>query len=108
MITKTQSYKTSDGTILGSFDEAQAYELADELKDVFPNADSRKEIIKCLIGHKERIVDILTMKPNSLPAARKINGGTKKRTKRHIADQTTLPFVEPTAPAELPAAQSAK
>lgn len=75
-----------------------------ELRIVFHTADKSndtstpwtvEEIANEIYKHSAKVIDILTMKTNSLPKARKINGGTKKRTPKHIAEQHTLPLDQP-------------
>ena len=81
MIQFTKSYKTGDGQVFGTIEEAQTHELTLALKlDV--NA------IKGIMDKKDLVVDILTTTPNSKPKARSLNGGTKKR-KVVITDAAT-------------------
>lgn len=92
MITKSTGYTSSDGNFHATLEEAQARELS----LIFGAAHEREWVVDVMaafiVGQKLKFIDILTMKPNSLPKARKINGGTKKRTPKHIADQNTLPL----------------
>lgn len=97
MITKANGYQSSDGAFHKTLEDAQK----SELKTLFFTTDRGEntdddpwlvdEIANEILKSSNKIIDILTMKPNSLPKARKINGGTKKRTK-HIAAQNTLPL----------------
>jgi len=77
MIEFTKSYKTSDGQVFGSIEEAQIHELL-----LVVNLD--KDQAEYVIQHKDKVVDILTTTPNSKPKARATNGGTKKRAKKVV------------------------
>jgi hypothetical protein len=79
-------YTSSDGSIHDSLERAQHAELTILLKVPLENpspsgggATFSMSVISEILKHREQIIDILTTKPNSLPKARKINGGTKKR-----------------------------
>jgi hypothetical protein len=74
MIQFTKSYKTGDGQVFGSIEEAQIHELMLALDHVLDIDD-----IKTIMTKKNLVVDILTTTPNSKPKARSLNGGTKKR-----------------------------
>lgn len=77
MIEFTKSYKTADGQVFGTIEEAQMHELGDALK-------LSSDIISGIMANKDIVIDILTMTPTSKPKARKVNGGTKKRTPKTI------------------------
>lgn len=81
MIEFTKSYKTGDGLVFGSIEEAQAHEIAALMKanDLGPNG--AEAVAQFLIAQKDAVIDILTMTPNSKPKARKMHGGTKNRKK---------------------------
>lgn len=97
MITKIAAYKSSDGTAHSTLEEAQRYEI-ESIFETHPSPDKgrgewdREEIAKRILESSGHVIDILTMKPNSLPRARSVNGGTKKRKPKHIAAQNTLPL----------------
>lgn len=102
MITKSTGYESSDGKFHRAIEDAQKHELTilfDRTVSVAatvgmedkPQTYYSDEVASEILKNSTKIIDILTMKPNSLPKARKINGGTKKRTK-HIAAQNTLPL----------------
>lgn len=83
MITFTKSFKTSDGKVHATIDDAQQHELSCVFKDKY-NATSAAEytisqVVAMLVSHRERIVDILTTTANSKPKARSVNGGRKNR-----------------------------
>ncbi len=79
MITKTKSYQTSDGKIFGSIPEAQAHEVRTLATAEFaPDVADKVAVWAC--ANCDKLVDILTTKGSSKPAARAVNGGTKKRT----------------------------
>lgn len=82
MIEKTQSFKTSDGELFTSVEAAQLHELEAFLKDAGIVDGTQnvtiKNISEALLGKKDHIVDLLTMKATSHPKARKANGATRK------------------------------
>lgn len=87
MIEKTTGYKVGD-QFFPTIVEAQRAELA----TIF-NGDPKASVtvdgvLTNIIQNSDRIVDILTMTAASKPRARRINGGTKKRTPKP-ATQTT-------------------
>lgn len=82
MITKLVGFKSSDGKLHTTIEEAQRAEL-DILLESPLSTDS-------ILRNKDKIIDILTMKSNSLPRARRVNGGTKKRKSTPPSD--ALPF----------------
>jgi hypothetical protein len=59
-----------------------------ELMSIVP-----RETAEVILANAEKIVDILTMKPSSLPKARKINGGRKQRKAK-----TEAPAAIPSTP----------
>lgn len=75
MIERTQSFKVGDQSFL-TLGEAQKYELG----HLMPHAFNTVEIAIWILENKVAILDILTMTPTSKPKARKVHGGTKKRT----------------------------
>lgn len=85
MITFTKSYKTEDGSIFGTIEEAQKYELRclveghPVMQSVELPKDWGKTIATIIMDNRDVVLDILTTTPTSKPAARKINGGSKKR-----------------------------
>lgn len=104
MITKATGYQSSDGKFHRTIDDAQSYEMGtillpllvehhyEQAHDELDRETRLRELTQDILDKKDQFIDILTMKPNSLPKARKINGGTKKRTPKHIAAQNTLPL----------------
>lgn len=95
MITKINAYKSSDGSAHATLEKAQTHELMAMFLPQIGEETDREVVVSVIMANTDKIVDILTMKPNSLPKARKINGGTKKRTPKHIAEQAPLPFAAP-------------
>lgn len=93
MITKINAYKSSDGTAHSTLEEAQKHALKLLLKETKVQIVDNV-LVDSIMDNRDKIVDILTTKPNSLTKARKINGGTKKRTPKHIAEQHPLPLGE--------------
>lgn len=75
MITKTQAFQTSDNKTHASLEAAQKHEIVMLLGEhLGTNAGDK------IIANKDKLLDILTTKSTSKPRARKVNGGTKKRT----------------------------
>jgi hypothetical protein len=84
MIERTNSFKVGEKSFLTLL-EAQKYEiqqLLDKQQLVAPGLTPVKaiDIAEWILNNKVAILDILTMTPNSKPKARRINGGTKRRT----------------------------
>lgn len=100
MIEFTKSYKTTDGRVFGTIEEAQTHEIEELLNKSITNRGGSESWSKMnlndwatlLIESKESLINILTTTPNSKPKARRVNGGTKKR-KVVISDVVT-----PTSP----------
>lgn len=98
MITKATGYQSSDGTFHTSLVDAQTHEVENVICKALNAAELTADenqigaMSKNVMAHSSVLVDILTMKPNSLPKARRINGGTKKREKKHIAEQFAMPL----------------
>jgi|ERR1017187_2902675 hypothetical protein len=87
MIEFTKSYKTADGQVFGSIEDAQAHEVTTILeKNPFTTA---KEAARIILENKTIFIDILTTTPNSKPKARTTHGGTKSRKKTVITDAAT-------------------
>lgn len=83
MISKTVSFKTTDGTIFTTIEEAKKHEIAKFLGTtplLEGNSPMISDLSGLLIANSEKIIDLLTTKAGSKLAARRINGGTKKRT----------------------------
>lgn len=93
MIEKTTGYKVGE-QFFPTIVEAQRAELSmlfQEYTKIPMDANTsitHPTILGAIIQNADRIVDILTMTPASKPRARRINGGTKKRTPKP-ATQTT-------------------
>jgi hypothetical protein len=97
MITKTQSFTTSDKQIFATIEEAQQHELYTFLKTLEMGADDDEtKIAAKLLSNKDKIIDLLTTKANSRPAARKANGA-KRKPKASVA-QTGVGDVAKSAP----------
>ena len=83
MISKTVSFKTTDGKIHASIEDAQRHEIVSffnrDLETPIENYTTL-EVANFIMDNRDRMVDLLTTKANSKPKARAINGGTKKRT----------------------------
>jgi hypothetical protein len=97
MIEFTKSYKTSDGQVFGTIEEAQKHELSVLFlphpilqATGLPSEPMNDWIAEMVLDNKETIIDILTTKSNSKPKARKANGGSKKRTTKSIGNPDGL------------------
>ncbi len=87
MIEFTKSYKTADGNVFGSIEDAQRHEVASIFtKTPFSTAAEAAEIV---LNNKTILVDILTTTPNSKPKARTTHGGKKNRNKTLVTDAAT-------------------
>lgn len=83
MIQKTRSYTTTDGTIHATIEQAREHELLSlttlEIDNSRPTeVDGFSEqqvavICKFMVANAEAIIDLLTTKATSRPAARKSN-----------------------------------
>lgn len=89
MIEFTKSYKTADGQVFGSIEEAQKHEVKAALNLSTDGGNTPDTIAAIIMDKKDILVDILTMTPNSKPKARKMHGGTKNRKKTVITDAAT-------------------
>ena len=92
MIEFTKSYKTADGEVFATIEEAKRHELVIALKKInIPQGAniSMDDVATLVLTAQDEIVDILTMTPNSKPKARKMHGGTKNRKKGVITDAAT-------------------
>jgi hypothetical protein len=86
MIEFTKSYKTADGQVFGSIEDAQVHEV-EVLFEKNP-FETPKDAASIVIKNKTIFIDILTTTPNSKPKARATHGGTKSRKKSVITDAT--------------------
>ena len=89
MIEKFQGYRVGQ-QFFASIVEAQISELAALIGDT---QRCPADLAKHLIANKDLVLDVLTMTRKSLPKARKINGGTKKRKAPALGNLT--PAAEP-------------
>ena len=93
MIEFTKSYKTADGEVFATIEEAKRHELVIALQKInIPQASniSMDDVATLVWTAQYEIIDILTMSPKSKPKARKLHGGTKVRGKKGvITDATT-------------------
>ena len=83
MIEFTKSYKTADGQVFGSIEDAQQHEVETillQLKGVSAGPVT-SEIAGHILKNKAILIDVLTTTPNSKPKARTTHGGTKNRKK---------------------------
>jgi hypothetical protein len=99
MINRITAFADSKGNTYGTLDAAQRAEIkllmTGNSVGIAADSVSEDRIAEWVLTNKDKIVDILTTKPNSLTKARKVNGGTKTRTpkpKRHEAEQFTMPI----------------
>jgi len=75
MIEKCTSFKTADGAIHSTVEEAKTHALTKLIEPDFENA---LNLAKLIMDNSDQIMNILTMKASSHPKARKVNGGTRK------------------------------
>ena len=94
MITRTQSFQTSNGQVFGTIEEAQRHELAVWIKALGYSDDESVTLAASMQKDAAKLVDTLTTTATSKPKARRVNGGTKKRK----GTETTTP-----APSATPA-----
>ena len=87
MIEFTKSYKTADGQVFGSIEEAQTHEITRIFeKNPFTTAAEAAAIV---LKNKTILIDILTTTPSSKPKARTTHGGTKNRKRTVVTDAAT-------------------
>ena len=112
MISKTVSFKTTDGKIHASIEDARWHEIVCHLNNAETyNMDrtAAEGLALILIKDCERFVDLLTLKASSKPSARKINGATKKRTaKPDVANAKPQQFPSQIAVKEMVEKHNAK
>lgn len=92
MIQKTQAFKSSDGEIHASIGEAQFAELTNLLEPSIASAVNEQNgryVINAILENALKIIDILTTTPNSLPAARAVNGNKRPRKKKEDTSTTS-------------------
>jgi len=91
MIEFTKSYKTQDGQVFGSIEEAQVHEIAAIFgKGCF---STPKDAAGVVLNNKAILIDILTTTSNSKPKARATHGGTKNRNKKTIVTDAATTVV---------------
>jgi hypothetical protein len=90
MITKSKHilFTTSDGQEHRTIEDAQKHVLALIFSAVTPET-SAASIAAIAVLERDKIIDCLTTGPRSLAKARKVNGGTKKRTPKVAAASPT-------------------
>ncbi len=111
MIEFTKSFKTGDGKVFGTVEEAQVHEIEELLNQVITNSGGNEKWAKMnlndwanlILGNKGILVDILTTTPSSKPKARAIHGGTKKRGKKTLITDADMSLnAAANGPAESP------
>ena len=95
MITRTQSFQTSNGQVFGTIEEAQRHELGVWIQSKMQDmpADVAAHFATELQKDAAKIIDTLTTTATSKPKARRVNGGTKKR--KGIETTTPAPSATP-------------
>lgn len=97
MIEFIKAYRASDGTVCPDLEAVKAREilliLASEAQVKPSDAEitMAASLVTVLLRRSESVVDILTTKESSIPAARSLHGGKKTRKSKHLAAQTTIP-----------------
>ena len=81
MIQRTPAFKTTDGQTFETLDQAKLHEIQSLALDIpgLP-VDFGPVVSRFVIDKADKILDILTTTPTSKTRARRVNGGTKKRT----------------------------
>lgn len=85
MITRTQAYVTSDNQTFADLNAAIGHELG-----IVLNIDA-EAVIQALLTNRDKVIDLLTTTPSSKAKARRVNGGTKKRTPKPAGNAPELP-----------------
>lgn len=81
MLERVSAFKTTDGQTFSSVGEAQRHALLLLIPDgQRGNPVNPDYLAELMVNEAAKVVDILTTTERSLPRARKVNGGTKKRT----------------------------
>lgn len=90
MIERSQSYKV-DGKMFATLEDAQAHELEELLRPDLHSGDliGLGPAARNIIKNAPKIIDILSTKATSKVRARRINGGTKTRTRKANAPAVT-------------------
>lgn len=87
MIQKTNSFRTSDGSIYSTVEQAQRHELEVLVNEALTMATSDDvndlsipmSISRVFLDKRSQVIDILTTTETSRPTARKLHGGRKKK-----------------------------
>ena len=87
MIEFTKSYKTADGLVFGTIEQAQLHEIT-AIFEKTP-VTTAKDIATAVLKNQDILIDVLTTTPNSKPKARASHGGTKSRKKTVVTDAAT-------------------
>ena len=98
MISKIVAFKSSDGQTFDTLEKVQQHEIELILNTALPdnvkvsgNPTVHIELAaKTIIKHAEKVIDILTTKGGSRPAARKANGAVRKKRGQAPAAPTPL------------------
>ena len=69
----------ANGKTFASLEEAQQAEIEALFLDQGDNIISADGIALLILANADKIIDVLTTTESSRPAARRVNGGTKKR-----------------------------
>lgn len=78
MITKTQAYTASDGSMHATLADAQRASLTAVFADMEQTPGQAAAIAARIMDNIAVVRDILTTTPKSRPAARKVNGAKRK------------------------------
>ena len=87
MISKIVAFKSSDGQTFDTLEKVQQHEIELILNAAAGTAANTNDIIEIqtdvaansIVKHAAQVVDILSTKPSSRPAARKANGAVRKK-----------------------------
>lgn len=72
-MTKVKAIETSDGRIFKDIEAAKIHEL-----ELLVGTEEPGNAAAWIVGNTDKILDVLTMKATSHPAARKANGASRK------------------------------
>ena len=79
MITKTQAYKSSDGMLFSTLEDAKFRSLFVLFNDLQDSPGQNDAIVKRILEKEAQLLDILTTKSRSRPARRSVNGFKRQR-----------------------------
>lgn len=95
---KVKAWETSDGQTFSTVEDAQKHELRHILDNAFKGIAEDQtlkgalaSVVEVLLTQADDVVNILTLKDDSRPAARKVGSGRKKKGDQAVAAPTAEP-----------------